>query len=95
MRRGEMSIELIGLHWVVFRGIISTSSEGSGVVDNEKRYLETLYIFINHIPTSRDFVSSQTLSPIPLIGRESDSRSTPSLPFYFFRLRPCFATFEC
>jgi hypothetical protein len=44
MRRGEMSIELIGLHWVVFRGIISTSGEDSGVVENEKRYLETLYI---------------------------------------------------
>jgi hypothetical protein len=44
MRRGEMSIELIGLHWVVFRGIFSTSDEGSGVVESEKRYLEILYI---------------------------------------------------
>jgi hypothetical protein len=39
-----MSIELIGLHWVVFRGIFSTSDEGSGVVESEKRYLEILYI---------------------------------------------------
>jgi hypothetical protein len=44
MRRGEMSIELIGLHWVVFRGIINTSDEGRGVIENEKRYLETSYI---------------------------------------------------
>jgi hypothetical protein len=45
MRRGEMSIELISLHWVVFRGIISTSDEGSGVVENEKRYLESYIIY--------------------------------------------------
>jgi hypothetical protein len=65
MRRGEMSIELIGLHWVVFRGIISTSSEGSGVVDNEKRYLETLYIFINHSYFERLRFISNSLSDSP------------------------------